>query len=216
MPLRRGRLIGVPEITTGMIAKRLARARHDLGWTLVDAANYADISVAHLSRIERGSRQPSIGLLIQLARAYQLSLGQLVGEEPHATSHVTRHDAGPTYEGPGGLYTPLSGLIGQHLLEAVRLDLQPRASTSKDAAHAGEEWLYVLDGEISLLHGADVIELARGDTAHLDAQVPHHLHNSSDQHAQVLLVTGDTRFGKSNSHYPLPPDDNEAVAGEAL
>lgn len=196
-------------MTTEMIADRLARARRDLGWTLVDAANYAEISVAHLSRIEKGSRQPSIGLLIQLARAYQLSLGQLVGEEPHATSHVTRHDATPTHEGPGGLYTPLSGLVGQHLLEAVRLDLQPHASTSKDAAHAGEEWLYVLVGQISVLQEADTIELVAGDAAHLDAQVPHHLHNSGNQHAQVLLVTADTRFGKNTSHYPLLREANE-------
>lgn len=191
------------DMTTDMIAERLARARRDLEWTLVDAANYAEISVAHLSRIEKGSRQPSIGLLIQLARAYQLSLGQLVGEEPHTTSHVTRHDATPTHEGPGGLYTPLSGLIGQHLLEAVRLDLQPHASTSKEATHAGEEWLYVLTGQVLLLHGTDSIELASGDATHLDAHVPHHLYNSSDQRAQVLLVTADTRFGKNNNHYPL-------------
>lgn len=185
-----------------MIAERLARARHHLGRTLVEAADSANVSVAHLSRIEKGNRQPSIGLLIQLARSYQLSLGQLVGDEPHTTSHVTHHDASPTYEGPGGRYTPLSGLVGQHLLEAVRLDLQPHASASTDSVHAGEEWLYVLAGQVRLRHGTDTIALTEGDAAHIDAHVPHQLHNTSHQHAQVLLVTADARVGSNNSHYP--------------
>lgn len=154
-----------------------------------ETAHHAGVSVAHLSRIEKGSRQPSIGLLIQLGRAQQLSLGELVGEEPRNALHVVRSDQAATHEATGGRYASLSGIIGQNLLEAVRFTVRPHTSTSKNSRHAGEEWLYVLVGRLRLAQGEHTVDLHAGDAAHLDAQVPHHLHNGTDEDATVLLIT---------------------------
>lgn len=195
-------------MTTVIIAERLARARRDLGWTLSAAASHAGVSVAHLSRIEKGSRQPSIGLLIQLGRAYRLSLGELVGEEPRRAIHVVRREEPTTHEAPGGRYASLSGIVGQNLLEAVRFDLRPHTSTSKNSRHTGEEWLYVLSGELRLVQGSNTVDLQTGDAAHLDAQVPHHLHNGTDQDATVLLVTAGTGPSKVNGHASLEGGQN--------
>lgn len=192
----------VTDLTTEMIARRLAAARRDLGWTLAQASAVAALSVAHLSRIEKGTRQPSIGVLIELARVYQLSLGQLVGEEPHAVSHVMRHDQVQTHEGPDGGYAVLSGIIGDQLLGAIRLDLPTNGSTSKRSRHAGEEWLYVLTGSVRFVQGDTVADLEPHDAVHLDAQVPHHLSNVTARPASVLLVTAGSGPTRANGHTP--------------
>lgn len=116
-------MIRVSDSTTKRIALRLAQARRGLGLTLADAASQAGVSVAHLSRIERGDRQPSIGLLIELGRAYRMPLGQLVGEEPQDSLHVIKAGSALTYAGTGGTYTPLSGIVGQNQLTAIRFEL---------------------------------------------------------------------------------------------
>lgn len=199
----------VSDPTTDAIARRLYAARRELGWTLAQAAAQADISVAHLSRIEKGSRQPSVGLLIQLSRAYQLSLGQLVGEEPRAANHVVRRGEVQSHEGPDGRYATLSGIIGSHLLEALRLDLAPQASTSRDSKHAGEEWLFVLSGAVRFVQGDTVADLEAEDAVHLDAQVPHYLSNLTDREASVLLVTAGSGLARANVHGPPVVAEND-------
>lgn len=205
----------VNDLTTETIARRLSAARRDLGWTLAQAAAAADLSVAHLSRIEKGTRQPSIGLLIQLSRAYRLSLGQLVGEEARAANHVTRHHEVQVYESPDGSYGTLSGIIGNHLLEALRLQLPPNASTSKGSRHAGEEWLFVLSGEVRFTQGDTVVDLEAEDAVHLDAQVPHHLTNITDAPASVLLVTAGSGLTRANGHTPPVDVTNEQPVSTA-
>lgn len=135
-----------------------------------------------------------------MARAYQLSLGQLVGEEPHASLHIVRRSSTSTHEGPDGRYASLSGIIGQNFLEAVRLELKAESSTSRDSQHIGEEWLFVLSGEIQLELGAELTDLGPGDAAHFDADVPHRLTNMTIADATLLLVTAGSGFGQVNGH----------------
>jgi quercetin dioxygenase-like cupin family protein len=193
-------VIDVSELTTKRIAQRLAQARRDLGLTLTDAASQAGVSAAHLSRIERGDRQPSIGLLIELGRAYRMSLGQLVGEEPQEALHVIKDGSAATYAGTGGTYTPLSGIVGQNLLTAIRFELQPHESTTHNVHHAGEEWVYVLQGQVNLVQGSNTMELATGDVVHFEAQMRHHLLNTTDEPATVLIVTAGAGGANNNAH----------------
>lgn len=182
------------------IAQRLANARREHGWTLADTATLSGVSVTHLSRLEKGQRQPSIGVLIQLARCYGVSLGQLVGEEPQAMIHVFRADEVPRHEGPDGRYATLSGLVGQNVLEAVRLNLPPGAGSGRAARHDGEEWLMVESGLVRLTLGGRTVDLREGDAAHFDAHTAHRLANLGPETATVCLVTASIRPGRSNGH----------------
>ena len=186
--------------TEERIARRLSEARRDRGWTLSQAADRVGVSSAHLSRLEKGNRQPSIGVLIQLARCYNLSLGQLVGEEPRASCHVFRQGEVPVHEGPDGSYATLSGLTSQDLLESLRLDLPAKSRTSPGARHVGEEWLFVLSGNVLLEHAGESIELASGDAAHFDSATPHRIHNAEATGATVLLVSACTRRRREGGH----------------
>jgi transcriptional regulator with XRE-family HTH domain len=184
------------------IAQRLADARRERGWTLAATATRSGLSVTHLSRLENGLRQPSIGALIQLARCYGLSLGQLVGEEPAVTLHVFRVEELRPHDGPDGRYAALSGLVGHHALEAVRLELPPGAGSGRAAQHTGEEWLLVESGLVRLELGDQVVDLRRGDAAHFDAQTPHHLANLGTEPATVCLVTAAAQSGgRTNGHH---------------
>lgn len=68
----------------GALALRLGNAirRHRLerGWTQEQLAELAQTSVNHVSYIERGERLPSVPMLIQLAQALRITVGELLGE----------------------------------------------------------------------------------------------------------------------------------------
>jgi transcriptional regulator with XRE-family HTH domain len=188
------------DATPALISENLLEARRRLGLTLAEAATLNGVSVTHLSRLERGERQPSIAVLIRLARGYGLPLGQLVGEEAPGAVHVVRGDQAPTREGPDGSYAALSGITGENLLEAIRLEKPEGSRTARGARHRGEEWLLVHAGRIQLEVGPQTFDLGPGDAAHFDAQAPHRLHNIGQGAATVYIVSTSSPTGQHNAH----------------
>lgn len=70
------------------LAKRCGQAikshRKALSWTQEKLAEAADISVNYVSYIERGSKLPSLPLLVHLSRVMHTTVGALLGEEDAA------------------------------------------------------------------------------------------------------------------------------------
>jgi transcriptional regulator with XRE-family HTH domain len=164
---------------------RSYRLRRNL--TLAQLSELSGISVGHLSRLENGGRTPTVRLLLQLARALGVSLGALVGESPEqSTVYVSRSEDRHTI--PAG-DTSLQTLSDPALrwLQAVQLNLRP-GRLGEPAAHAGEEWVYVLSGAIEVDVNGNISALGVGDAIHFRADIPHALHNPHDQEATLLVV----------------------------
>ena len=62
------------------VAPRLRDLRRRAALTLEAAAASAGLSPAHLSRLETGHRQPSLPMLLALARIYGTTVSELLGE----------------------------------------------------------------------------------------------------------------------------------------
>ncbi len=108
------------------IAETLHEERVRAGLTLEQLALRADLSTAHLSRLESGSRQPSIAALITLSRALGISVSARcwAKEGERRRSPSTRITSRPTW--PTGLLVSVrSGFPGSSNLEALRITIEP-------------------------------------------------------------------------------------------
>ena len=164
---------------------RTYRLRRNL--TLAQLSELSGVSIGHLSRLENGTRTPTVRLLLQLARALGVSVGALVGETPEQnTVYVSRGANRRTIETGD---TSLQSLSDPALrwLQAVELILAG-GRVGEPATHAGEEWIYVLNGEIEVTVNGSSSSLAEGDAVHFRADVPHALANPSEEPATVLVV----------------------------
>jgi transcriptional regulator with XRE-family HTH domain len=164
---------------------RAYRLRRNL--TLAQLSELSGVSIGHLSRLENGSRTPTVRLLLQLARALGVSIGELVGEtSEQSIVHVSRSVDRRTIEADD---TSLQSLSDPSLraLQAVELSLHP-GRVGEPATHAGEEWIYVLSGAIELDLNGSVCTLCADDAVHFRADVPHSLRNPHEQGAKVLIV----------------------------
>ena len=164
---------------------RAYRLRRNL--TLAQLSELSGISIGHLSRLENGTRTPTVRLLLQLARALGVSVGELVGETPEQnTVYVSRSADRRTIEADD---TSLQSLSDPSLrwLQAVELNLHP-GRVGEPATHAGEEWIYVLSGAIEVDVNGGTCSLAADDAVHFRADVPHALRNPHDESAKVLIV----------------------------
>lgn len=179
------------ELDPGALAERLRTLRRHHRLTLHELSAQAGISQAHLSRVEKGLRRPSSEALLRLARAYGLSLGQLLGDDTGTGFEVRRATATDTFElDDGTRLRPLSGAFPT--LGAFRYLIGP-AWTSRRAEHAGEEWIYVLDGTLEVMVSSagveHTVELRTADALHIGPSRPHRLRTSGS--ADVLIVTAD-------------------------
>ncbi|HEX4247750.1 MAG TPA: XRE family transcriptional regulator [Pseudonocardia sp.] len=181
--------------TEQWVGRRLREARRQRDLTLASVAARVGVSGAHLSRLEKGERQPSIGVLLELARAYQTSIGELLGEHPRRGHHLVRAGEGPSVDGPDGPYTSVSGLGPGAALRAVRLVLPPGGTNPNAAQHAGEEWIYVVAGDVTVALDSERLSLSAGDALHFDAGTPHRLTNPGPAEAEVLIVSTSAATG---------------------
>lgn len=179
-------------MTDLLVAPRLRELRRESGLTLEAAAARVGLSPAHLSRLETGQRQPSLPMLLALARAYGTTVSQLLGETPVDREPVVRAARMEPVEAGGWTYWQ-AGAPGRamqplrvHVPGSRRREEAPQEGLVR--VHPGEEWLYVLKGELRLALGDAVHVLVPGDSAHFDSLTPHRLAAASHDGGGVDLL----------------------------
>jgi quercetin dioxygenase-like cupin family protein len=72
---------------------------------------------------------------------------------------------------------------------------EPTGASAERATHRGEEFLYVLQGQITLeLESSEQLKLQKGDSAYFRADRPHSYRNSGARVAKFLTVTHPPTF----------------------
>ncbi|MFI1677783.1 helix-turn-helix domain-containing protein [Streptomyces sp. NPDC020607] len=168
------------------VAPQLRELRRRASLTLEAAARTAGLSPAHLSRLETGQRQPSLPMLLTLARVYGTTVSELLGETVGDRDAVVRAaDMEPTAAG-GWTYWQ-AGAPGRGM-QALRVHVPHGAQGDIVRVHPGEEWLYVLKGRLRLRLGDTAHLLEPGDSAHFDSLTPHRIAAADPGGADLLFV----------------------------
>jgi transcriptional regulator with XRE-family HTH domain len=167
------------------VGPRLRALRRDRGTSLADVSAATGISVSTLSRLEAGQRRATLELLLPLARAYRVSLDEIV------TAPVADPRVRPTpVKRHGMIYYPLSRRPGG--LQAYKLVI-PAGSDRRvpdPRSHEGYEWLYVLDGRLRVVLGEHDVVLTPGEAAEFDTRVPHWFGAAGPGAVELLSLFG--------------------------
>jgi transcriptional regulator with XRE-family HTH domain len=169
-----------------LVAPQLRALRRRASLTLEAAARAAELSPAHLSRLETGQRQPSLPMLLGLARVYGTTVSELLGETVADRDAIVRAaDMEPTAAGGWSYWQ--AGASGRGM-QALRVHVPHGAQGDIVRVHPGEEWLYVLKGRLRLRLGDTAHVLAPGDSAHFDSLTPHRLAADGRDGTDLLFV----------------------------
>lgn len=171
------------------VANALRAQRIRSGFSLAQLAALSGVSPAHLSRIEKAQRAPTIRILLALARAYGVSLGTLIGEDEVDAVLISRSADRFAHRSGGSTVTVLSRSAADARLQAVEIDLTAHEHGRGIVSHPGDEWIYVTRGRVTVTIESVRHELRSGDAVHFAATRPHEIANPYDHDAQVLLVS---------------------------
>jgi transcriptional regulator with XRE-family HTH domain len=178
------------------IGQRVRRVREEKGLTVQDVSQRTGLDPDYLTRIETGEASPPLGALIRIAKALDMKLGRFIssGEVKPFTivrkderRIISRHTSaqGDQY---GYTYESLAPDKKDRDMEPFMVTLVPSGAKTELSSHAGQEFIYVLEGamEVTLDDHTDV--LFPGDSVYYDSTVPHLVRCHGDKETVILAV----------------------------
>ncbi|MCX8563600.1 XRE family transcriptional regulator [Mycolicibacterium mucogenicum] len=153
------------------VRRRLRELRTQRGMTLEDVARAADIDISTLSRLESGKRRFALDHLPRLAAALSISTDELM-RAPEAEDPRVR---GASHSRDGITYWPLTrgGPAGGLHTFKIRVSTRRRTPPAELPVHDGQEWLYVLSGNLRLLLGDRDFTIKPGEAVEFSTWTPH-------------------------------------------
>jgi transcriptional regulator with XRE-family HTH domain len=180
------------EVVGRMLCDRVRELRRKRGWTLEEMSAACGVSRSMLSEVERGRANPTLAVAWRIARAFGMSLGDLV-ETPAATPRVDvirADDRAYHYRSDQHCrIRTLSPLDLEKAVEFYEIVLPPGGALRSAPHFAGaRELLTVQSGHVRVTSAGEAEDLRPGDSAHYPADVPHAIENTGDGEAVTFLV----------------------------
>ncbi|MER3443968.1 MAG: hypothetical protein C4333_07520 [Meiothermus sp.] len=170
------------------LGRMIQNRRKQLGYTLRELAERAELSAPFLSQVEKGSTTPSVASMVKIARALGVPVSYFLDTEGSAAqvrkgSEVRFFNLNESRV----RYGRIGSTAPERQLEPLLMIYPPRY-TSAPVTHGGEEFFYILCGRMRLQIGEQTYHLGPGDSAHFNSGLRHIWSNEGDEELRVLWV----------------------------
>jgi len=168
------------------VGKRIKKERLAKKMTLDYMANETGYSKDYIKKVESGKEMPPVGTLLQIARALEMDSGFFLKEQE---SNLRKRIKAYTKRTDDYAYTTLTpGAENKHL-KAFRVTVDPKtAHKGVGYQHEGEEFVFVLSGNIEVVVGDHVNKLEENDSLHFNSGIRHSMRNIGKKTADLLVV----------------------------
>lgn len=189
-----GKIESGAEAPCEQIGGRIKKLREQKGVSVAELSQLTGFDEKMLQDIESGDVCPQLGTVIKLSKALDSALQRLISEEGRHLYIVTRASErkeitrSTTKKGQRAAYTYMSlapEVKGRHM-EPLIVELEALPDDER-SVHEGDEFIYVLQGDVMLDIGDDHFELRPGDSAYYLSTTPH-LIRAKEGKAKILAV----------------------------
>ena len=182
-----------PEAINENLGRRVKKLRADRGWSLEELANASGVSRSMLSEIEREKANPTLTVTFRIARAFGLTLQELIESAETSTSKIQvirASDRAQVFRSDKHHeIRTLSPLNLEKDVEFYEVTLKPGGALRSQPHFEGtREFLTVEEGSVRIESDQDTDELTKGDSGTYRADVPHAIVNTGNGTALVFLV----------------------------
>jgi mannose-6-phosphate isomerase-like protein (cupin superfamily) len=179
------------------VGEKIKLLREKKKLSLSDLADKSGFSSAVLSQIENHMISPPLGTIIKLAKALEVEPGYFFKEKPKSPYVIVRKDErlsvsrvaskdGVSY---GYSYESLGADKKGRKMEPFIVTLDPNpVKKGSQSTHDGEEFIFVLEGEMEVTLGDHSDVLGFGDSIYYDSTIPHRVAAHGDAPAKILAV----------------------------
>lgn len=163
-----------------------------------ELAGLSGLSAEQLNVIFQSDKIPSLSALIKISRGLGVRLGTFLDDNENFGPVVTRY----TERKESATFTSQNTVSGSHMdffslasqkagraMEPFIIDIVPgEGNGAQPSSHEGEEFIFVLKGEVAVQYGNETYRLLQGDSIYYDSIVEHLVKAGNNEPAQILAV----------------------------
>lgn len=177
------------------IGEKIKQMRIKLGLTQEELAARTELSKGFISQLERDLTSPSIATLMDILETLGTTIQDFFNETVQEKIVYTSDDVFVKENADEG--HAIEWLVTdsqKNAVEPIKITLHSGGRSSILDAHEGEEFGYVLSGNIVLVLGNRRVKVKKGDSFYFKANSEHYIENAGKLEAKVLWISTPPSF----------------------
>ena len=177
------------------IGEKIRRLRIQHNLTQEELADRCELSKGFISQVERELTSPSIATLVDILESLGTNLRDFFNDEVVEKVVFTKKDV--FVKSDGDSKSEIHWIVPnaqKNAMEPIVVQLEPEGRTEPDDPHYGEEFGYVLKGQIYLHLGPERMRVRSGESFYFKPQLTHYISNAGKGTARVLWVSTPPSF----------------------
>ena len=180
------------------LGEKIKKIRNGKSFSLRDLAGKVDLSASFLSQIEQGKASPSIENLKKIANCLDVRVSYLIeDEEVKKDTVLIRRNERDSIESidPNTKISLLTSTDIDKQMEPIIYEIGPKGESGRESfSHPGEEFVFVLEGQLEIDINEKNYILDEGDSLYFKSTQKHKFVNPTDKMTRVLWVVTPPTF----------------------
>ncbi|MBT2645154.1 helix-turn-helix transcriptional regulator [Bacillus sp. ISL-34] len=176
------------------IGVKIKKLRKDRKLTLKQVSDKTNLSISFLSQVERLKSSITLESLKRVSEALDVNPSYFFSDpEKKTKSTVIRNALNDLNNRPNSfIYKDLTSNIENPLFTPFLVMLKPGDNKGSSYSHKGQEFLYVLEGTLTILMDDEEYDLYPSDCMYLDSTTPHNWMNKTGSDVKFLCISSIT------------------------
>lgn len=183
------------------IGKKIKELRTSKNLTLKDLSAETNLSIGFLSQLERGLTTIAIDSLSNIAKVLQVDLSYFIHNSNKNKKPILRSYEKEVFQVENNqfIHYHLTNDNNDKKLLPRLIEILPTNSKEEITTyqHEGEEFVYVLEGILTLFINDEHYELFPGDSAHYSSNIVHNWANYTSKTVRILTINTPNVFNNN-------------------
>lgn len=179
------------------VGNNIKNIRIDKGFMLKEVAEKCGISSSMLSQIEKGTANPSLNTIREIANVLDIPLFKFFMEPEKEENNISilKKEKRKIMSSKNLTYELLSPDVDT-ALECMKMVLHKNGaeSSSIPKSHKGEEIAVLLRGKVKITIENQFVIMEQGDSVHIPASKPHKWTNIGNEEAVIIFAVTPPEF----------------------
>lgn len=183
------------------IGSEIKELRKSNNMTLKDLSEKTGLSIGFLSQFERGLSTIAVDSLELIAKALNIELSHFILKPKTKKEYILKSFEQEVYEVINNKFVHynLSNNLNKKTFLPRKINILPMGKDENitEYSHKGEEFIYVLEGTLTLFLDSKRYDLYPGDSAHYNSEKMHNWANYTSKMVKLIVVSTPNHFSES-------------------
>ncbi|WP_336824601.1 cupin domain-containing protein [Sporosarcina sp. USHLN248] len=173
------------------LGNKIKRIRTKRSMTLKELAEKTGFSISFLSQLERGKSSATLESLKKISIAFGVNPSYFFEENESSDDQTNSFDQ--RMEEHNIYYKDLGTMVRRRDFAPLLVILKPGQTEGNLITHRGQEFIYVIEGTLTIRLEDEIYTLLPDESIMLDSTRPHYWYNYTEKDVKFLCVSSEVK-----------------------